>query len=230
MLQHRDYMATQARPRGHLLLWAAKWLIVPVLRLACRVFPPLGRAAGRTTGGLQGRVFRNRDRGDHRAAYAAALEGMTRQRSSGHSESWRDDMREFHWWSFLDLAAREAENLGDNERAEVTRLVETASSPGGMHAAWCLRRIAGWRWQTNDIDAALTYAKRAVLADPSWPDAHITLGWFGLVSGRFDPLPHLREALRVDATCAQVIRENPEFAGAPGLLRSVGLSSAPGPA
>lgn len=222
-LQHRHFAASQATRSGSFLLWIGKWFVVPVLRLACRLVPPLGRVLSATTGGLQGRVFRNRDRGDHRAAFAAALEGMERQHRSPHDGTWSSDIREHHWWSFLDLAAREAELLGDDDRVHVERLVEAARSPGGMQAAWCLRRIATWRWKTDETEAALTYAKRAVLADPSWPHGHIFVGWLGLVSGRFDPLPHLREALRVDSTCAESILETPEFAQAHGLLQSLGL-------
>jgi hypothetical protein len=190
-----------------------------------RVVPPLGRAIGRTSGGIAGRVFRSRDRGDHAAAFAAALEGMDLQerRRLLKGGELRRDFAEFEWWNFLHLAADEAEHLGPTERARVAELLEQAPTPGGMFAASCLRRIAGWRWQAGDRDGAIALARRMVLADPSWPHGHIFLGWVGLITGRHDPLPHLREALRVDPACARAITANRELADAPGLLRSLGL-------
>jgi hypothetical protein len=55
------------------------------------------------------------------------------------------------------------------------------------------------------------------------PHGHILFGWVGLITGRHDPLPHLREALRVDPACASAIRVNREFSDTPGLLRALGL-------
>lgn len=231
MLQHREFVASRAktsRVTGRLEKVVVT-VVVPLLRVVCRVVPPLGRALARTTGGLQGAVFRNRDRGDHRVAYTAALEGVARQRRAGREGHWLRDMDELQWWMFLDLAAREAEHLGEAERAHVVELLEAAPTPGGMVAAWCMARIAGWRWTSRDRDGAITMARRAIAADPSWPHSHILLGLFGLLSGRFDPLPHLREALAVDASCAESIRTNRAFVQAPGLMRSLGFRASGGP-
>ncbi len=70
------------------MTWVVERFLAPVLRTACRLVPPLGRAAGRATGGLQGAVFRSRDRGDHRAAYAAALQGIARQEGHAGKRAW----------------------------------------------------------------------------------------------------------------------------------------------
>lgn len=37
----------------------------------------------------------------------------------------------------------------------------------------------------------------------------------------FDPMPHLREALKVDPACGETIRGTREFAPTPSLLRSL---------
>lgn len=88
------------------------------------------------------------------------------------------------------------------------------------------RPAARWTWTGGDRDGAIRLARQAILADASSVDAYILLGWYGLVTGRFDPLPHLREALKVDPSCREAIRTNRDFAGAPGLLRSLGLGDA----
>ncbi len=229
MLQHREYNASRADRSLRIMGCVAKALaiiVVPCVRVVSRIVPPLGRAIGRTSGGIAGRVFRSRDRGDHAAAFVAALEGIELQeRRREATGELRRHMAEFEWWQFLNLAADEAERLGPVERARVTELLERARTPGGMLAASCLRTIAGWRWQAGDHDGAVAIARRMVLADPSWPHGHIFLGWVGLITGRHDPLPHLREALRVDPACASAITGNRELAEAPGLLRSLGLTT-----
>jgi hypothetical protein len=179
---------------------------------------------------MQGAVFRNRDRGDHRAAFSAAMEGVALS-DQGVAASSIGPGQDFYFWTFLDLAAKEAKHLGEEDRRMVEGLAETAPAPGGMLAASCLRDISGWRWEEGDREGAIKLAKQAILADPSWPHSHILLGWFGLVSGRFDPLPNLRAALQADPSCAQDIRANRDFAGTKALLDSLGLTpkaSSPG--
>lgn len=224
MLLHREFVASQADPATVRWTQAARTLL-PVLRLACRLLPPLGRLLARTTAGLLGSVFRKRDAGDHLAAYEAALLGLERQEvREGRWSSLLPDWREWYWWQFLALAAGEAEHLGIHERAHVSSLFDRVPSPGGMYAAWCLQRFADWRWKDGDTDGALTLAQRAVLADSSWGHAHVYLGWLGLASGRFDPLPHLRDALRVEPSSAETIRATQAFAETPDLLRSLHLA------
>jgi hypothetical protein len=228
MLRYREYaehMARQSRFWTPFVRTVA-FVVVPVLRLLCRVFPPLRRAVSNTSGGRMGAAFRTRDAGDHRGAFLAAMEGLARCRfATGKQRA--EFMADLNWWMFLDLAASEAEHLGDAERAQVARVLDAAPAPGGMLAAKSLCRLSVWRWKAGDRDAAIRVARQAVLADASWVHTHILLGWFGLVSGRFDPLPHLQEALRVDPSCGESIRTNSDLAAAPGLLKSLGLADGP---
>ena len=64
-----------------------------------------------------------------------------------------------------------------------------------------------------------------MLADPTWPAGHIALAWYGLITGKFDPLPRLREAVRLTTDSLATIRGNPEFARFPDLIAAL-----PGPA
>jgi hypothetical protein len=198
---------------------------VPVLRLLCWMIPPLDRALNDTAPARMGAAFRKRDQGDHEGAFATAMEGLARCAAATSRQRAMLPV-ELQWWEFLRIAAQEAEHLGEAERAQVAEALDTAPAPGGMLAAECLSLVARWTWTSGNRNGAIRLARQAILADPSSVDAHVLLGWYGLVTGRFDPLPHLREALKVDPSCREAIRTNPDFAGAPGLLRSLGLGDA----
>jgi len=222
-LRHSDLKRSQGDRSTRTIMRVMRILlqpIVPLLRVSVRMLPPLRAVIRRSTGAMLGAVFDHRDRGDHRAAYDAAIDGLERHAGG-------DELRALHWWTFLDLASREAAHLGEPEQDDVMQRLEAAEAPGGVQAAWCLQTMAGWMWERRDTEAALRYAKQAVIADSSCPDAHVFLGWLGLVTGRLDPLPHLREALRVDASAAEAIRANADLSTAPGLLKSLGLGEEP---
>jgi hypothetical protein len=172
--------------------------------------------------------LRNRDRGDHRAAFDAALRAVAIQEELGafsgefHPMTPRRNFAPMWWWSFLELAAEEAQSLGPAEREHVVELAGRGPL-GGMFAASALRKLSGRLWNAGEQETAISLARRSVLADPSWAHGHVFLSWIGLISGRHDPLPHLREALRVDPSCAKQITANPAFAAAPDLLRALRL-------
>jgi len=107
---------------------------------------------------------------------------------------------------------------------------ETTSGP------WCSRGWSGHRDQgasskrsastpSRDGDGRQgtptppsTFARRAIAADTTWPYGYITLAWYGLVTGKFDPLPILREAVRVSPGAREEIRTNADFARFPELM------------
>lgn len=90
-----------------------------------------------------------------------------------------------------------------------------------MHEAHCLATRSRWRWCEGRRPEALELARRAVLTDPTWADGHITLAWYGLVTGQFDPLPQLREALRLSPAAITQIRAAREFAEEPELIAAL---------
>ena len=59
---------------------------------------------------------------------------------------------------------------------------------------------------------------KGYLPDHTWPDAHITLAWYGLAAGSFDPLQTLREAVLAWPESLAEIRANQDFARVPGLI------------
>ena len=130
-------------------------------------------------------------------------------------------MHTMYWWIFLESAARSATELGDDERQQVLARISSAPEPGGLVEAQCLEMFSRWRCSAGDADGALELSRRAVQADPTWPNGHITLAWHGLTTGKLDPLPSLREALRVSPASLAEIRSNADFARFPELIASL---------
>lgn len=94
MLRYHEYKEHTAR--GSSRLWMAfstalAFAAVPVLRLLCRLIPPLRRAINDTSAGRMGAAFRTRDRGDHQGASCwrwRAWLGASSRRTSSAPSSW----------------------------------------------------------------------------------------------------------------------------------------------
>lgn len=121
-------------------------LVVPVIwliRFAGLLIPPLGRALRTFPRALRREVFRNRDRGDHRAAFDAALRAVAIQEDLGafsgefHPLTPRRNFAPLRWWSFLDLAAQDARHLGPAERERVVELACRGPLGGMFGASTC---------------------------------------------------------------------------------------------
>jgi hypothetical protein len=166
MLRYREFKEHTARRSSR--LWMAfaaafAFAVLPILRLLWRLIPPLRRAINDTSAGRMGAAFRTRDRGDHQGAFALAMEGLSRCRFATDKRR-AEFMADLNWWGFLDLAAQEAQHLGDTERAQVAQALDASPAPGGMLAAACMCRVARWRWTGGDRDGAIRLARQA-----TWP-------------------------------------------------------------
>lgn len=98
------------------------------------------------------------------------------------------------------------------------QLLKLAPEPGGVLAAQSYAPLARARWRTADPEGAIKAARLAVDADGTWAHGHVQLGWYGLMTRRFDPLPHLHAAIAADPGALGRIREIPAFANEPDLL------------
>jgi len=134
-------------------------------------------------------------------------------------------MPKLYWWIFMECAARSATHPSDHERQQVLARLSGAPEPGGLTEAQCLERFSRWRWTAGDKERAVEFSRRPVLADPTWPPAHIALAWYGLITGKFVPLPRLCEAVRLPPDSLATIRANPEFARFPDLIAALAESS-----
>ena len=128
------------------------------------------------------------------------------------------EMGQMLWWPLFELLTQSADELGDHEGGETLARLARAPEPGSVYQARCLDTLSRWRWKAGDPDGAIEFSRRAVLADATWPYGHITLAWYGLITGEFDPLPRLREAVRASPKSIAAIRANADFARFPDLL------------
>jgi hypothetical protein len=196
----------------------------PLIRWVFRL-PGVRSGLAGTLGGRSGTVFSLLDKKQFGEAFRLALDGVT------HCETHesrlgliglRDvvvEMRKMYWWNFLQSAAQSATELGSDERERVLARLLSAPQPGGFVESQCMQMFSRWRWKAGDAKGALEFSRRGVLADPTWPTAHIDLAWFELVADKVDPLPRLREAVRLAPSVLAEIRAIPAFAGVPELIR-----------
>jgi hypothetical protein len=109
----------------------------------------------------------------------------------------------------------------------VVRVLERAVRKIAPALRWLARRMPKLRSRLerntlggrSGVICSLIQEKR--FGDPTWPAGHIALAWYGLTTGKFDPLPRLREAIRLTADSLAVIRGNPEFARFPDLIAAL---------
>ena len=192
-------------------------VIGPIFGWMLKLFPGLRARLAGTVAARSGALFRLMENERFPEAFERALDGVTYCET--HRSSF--DMHTMYWWVFMECAARSASELGDRERQQVLARAATPPEPGGLYEARCLEMFSRWRWRAGSADEAIDLARRAVMVDATWPQSHIILAWYGLVTGKFDPLPRLREALRVSPGSLGEIRANAEFAGFPDLIAAL---------
>ena len=203
-----DEQMRNAPPYGRLLRFFL-WL-VPKLKPVLQW--PFWLLFRNTAASRLGKVYRLRDEGKFRDGWVIAVETARRSRAKPGS------MRSLFWWQLVAAAAGCAAELGAEESAAIEELLASAPEPGGMLAAQTYASLAQARWRAADPEGAIKASRLAVDADGTWAHGHVLLGWYGLMTRRFDPLPHLRAAIAADAAALGRIREIPEFTNAPGLL------------
>lgn len=196
-------------------LSAASERVAVPFGLLLQLVPGIGGLLDDSLPGRVARVGRLLDAGQFPQAFAAAQESLAA------AEARRSQFQPIYWWMFLNSAARAASELGSKEQAGVEARLAAAPQPGGAVEAAILGLIARWRWKAGDRAGALERAQRAVQADPTSADSRILLAWLGQQSGKLDPLPLLREAVRLSPTALGAIRAIPEFAAAAGLVAAL---------
>ena len=196
-------------------------IIGPIFALVTKIFPAVRSRLAGTLGGRSGELVRLINKREFPEAFRCALNGAiyceTHQSPFG--------LQKIYWWIFIESAARSATELGDTERQQVIERLGAAPAPGGLYQALCLAMLSRWRWTARDPDGAIELARRAVLADNTSPAGHVLLAWYGLMTGKFDPLPGLREAVRVSPNVFHEIRTNAEFARFPELIAALDKGS-----
>ena len=195
-------------------------VIVPPLRWIVKRLPWIDARIGKTLSGRLGTIYSLLEKKDFAEAFRMSREALARCEIPARRGFFKD-LRELQWWNLFECYSRSATELGEEQRREVLAGLARAPVPGGICEARCLDTFSRWKWTAGDQAGAIDFARRAVAADATWPDGYITLAWYGLVTGSFDPVPPLRDAVRASPESLAEIRANPEFARVPGLIAAL---------
>jgi hypothetical protein len=195
-------------------------VVVPPLRWILKRLPRIDARIGNTLSGRLGTIYSFLEKKDFAEAFRMSREALARCETPAR-RGFFNELRELQWWNLFECYSRSATELGEEERREVVSALARAPVAGGICEARCLDIFSRWRWTAGDQAGAIDFARRAVAADPTWPYGHITVAWYGLTTGSFDPLPSLREAVRASPVSLVEIRTNRDFANAPGLIAAL---------
>lgn len=193
--------------------------LVGVLGWGLARVPPIRRALARSPAGRSSAVLRFLQEQRNEDALRLALAELRRARSVEPAL-----LEPCGFWHFAKLAVFAAGELGHAEaREQVLREIEHPDNPAadGVDAARTLLQVSKWHHAEGRAASAFLLARKAVAADESWPESRVVLAWYGMLSGRFDPLPLLKEAIAVDAGALPRIVHDPAFRRAPGLVEEL---------
>ena len=149
-------------------------------------------------GGLSGRIFRSQDAGDYKQATQIALFAMERFRN--HKDKWVPGMEHHNWWHFVRHACDSVTNVDDQDLKEkiINEALNGIEPFKGYDVSFSFLQMAKWRYSEGEYDEAIKHAKTAAEADDTWAEPEFILGWFGLATGKVDPMPHLSTAICKD--------------------------------
>ena len=104
------------------------------------------------------------------------------------------------WWQFMELGVDSAKNSDNHELRD--KLIEYAVSGiepfEGYYVAYSYLEFSKWKYQTQNHEKAIEFAKIASKADITWAEPDFILGWLCLVLGYGDAETHLNNAIEKD--------------------------------
>jgi len=183
----------------------------------------LRRAASRSIGGRFGTIARLARRGEHEATVALAMETLKLDEyRNGQPGLLRISAQDF-WWTFMTAALSSLHELDDPAKwDEAIALADDGVEPfQGYEVAQCFLAFAQWKYRTGEYDAALDFAERAALADETWAEPEFFLGWYRLVLGGGDAMPHLAAAVTRDRGILFRIARDPVCRRYPHLIQQL---------
>ncbi len=151
-----------------------------------------------SSGGLNGQIFRHRDKQEYDEATKVAIKGLNKYRNK---ISLLTPFMDHHiWWQFMESGVDSAKNSDNLELRD--KLIEYAifgiEPFEGYYVAYSYLEFSKWKYQTQDYEKAIEYAKTASKADSTWAEPDFILGWLSLVLGDGDAETHLSNAIEKD--------------------------------
>lgn len=199
-------------------LWPAAKVLAHLLRPFAR-FGFTRRLVGGTIGGRIGAISRYEERGEHDKAFDLAIKALNEYRHKRPGVRFPNGRD--YWWFFMHLAARSLEECGDQEKwSTLEEMARNGVEPfEGYEAAGSFLAFSRRKYDEGDYDAAIENAETAARADETWAEPDFVLGWYCLVLGGGDAVPHLAEAVRKDQRFFFRIANDPQCRRYPHVIQ-----------
>lgn len=173
--------------------------------------PLLVLLVGRTLPALVGRVGALHQQERAQAAIELAVSGAERFRTRDPGMYFT---RAEAFWLLVRLAVDVARASPMQDWSVIIDAVTRPVEPvDGIEAARALHYVSRHLEERGDTDAARTFARLSLNADPSWPESRIWAAWLGMRGGAFDTAALLREAIALDPRTRSKLRDDPAFGG-----------------
>lgn len=161
--------------------------------------PAIRKYIENSSGGLNGQIFRHWNKQEYDEATKVTIKGLEKYRNK---KSLLTPFMDHHtWWQFMELGVDSAKNSNNFELKD--KLIEHANSGikpfEGYYVAYSFLEFSKWKYQRQDFEKAIEYAKTASKADSTWAEPDFILGWFSLVLGYADAEAHLCNAIEKDS-------------------------------
>ena len=172
-------------------------VISPIISLLSKI-PTIRKYIANSSGGLNGQIIRYCSKHEYDEATKVAIKGLEKYRNK---KSLLTPFMDHHtWWQFMELGVDSAKNSNNLELRD--KLIEYASSGiepfEGYYVAYSYLEFSKWKYNTDDFEKAVEYAKTASKADSTWAEPDFILGWFSLALGNADAETHLSKAIEKD--------------------------------
>ncbi len=170
---------------------------ISLLRLLSKI-PPIKKYLNESIGGLNGRIFRLWKTKEYEEATKVAIFGLEKYRR--RKSKMLPFMDHHHWWQLMKHGAESATNSDNQELRD--KLIDYAISGiepfEGYDVAYSYLEFSKWKYQIEEHEKAIEYAKTASKADGTWAEPDFILGWYALVLGEGDAETHLSHAIEKD--------------------------------
>jgi len=172
-------------------------LFVGLIRLASKI-PAINKYLNESYGGLNGRIYRHWRYKEYTEAANIALFGLKKYRNKKSKTT--PFMDHHHWWSLMKDATDSARCIDNEEiKQELIDMANSGIEPfEGHYVAYSYLQFSKWRYQTQNHEEAIEYAKTASRADNTWAEPDFILGWYALVLGKGNAETHLGHAIEKD--------------------------------
>jgi len=168
-----------------------------VIRLFSKI-PYIRKKINNSAGGLSGSIFRCWSKKDYKKATEISIFALERFRNK---KDWLGpDMQHHNWWQFMKHGVDSAKNIDEPElKSKLIIIADNGPKPyEGYDVAYSYLEFSRWKYQDNNYEDAIKYARLAASADNTWAEPEFILGWYSLLLGKGNAEEHLSNAIDRD--------------------------------